>query len=85
MGYEYAYLIKTSIFTSFFTPMQPIIAAFAPIGLAIYYLVTKRNMLNHYQRPNYHFPSINNSVDFILLFNLLAFGFGCLLVNNFVG
>jgi hypothetical protein len=64
--------------------MQPIIAVFAPIGLMIYYLVTKRNMLNNYQRPNFHFPSINNSVDFILLFSLPAFGLGNLLVNNFV-
>lgn len=84
IGYEYAYLIKTAIFTSFFVCMQPIIAAFAPVGLLIYYLASKRNLLYHFQRPNFHFSNINDNVDFMLLFSLLAYGFGCLMVNNFI-
>lgn len=55
IGYEYAYLIKTTIFTAFFVCMQPIIAAFAPFGLMLYYLATKRNLLYHFQRPSFHF------------------------------
>jgi hypothetical protein len=83
-GYEYAYLIKTTIFTAFFVCLQPIIALFAPVGLALYYVATKRNLLNHFQKPNLHFSTINKSVDFILSLSLIAFGFGNLLVNNFV-
>ena len=64
--------------------MQPIIAIFAPVGLVLYYLIDKRNLLRHFQRPTYHSPEIDRTVDFILLFSLLAFGFGSLLVNNFI-
>lgn len=84
IGYEYAYLIKTAIFTSFFACMQPIIVLFAPIGLMFYYLSDKRNLLRHFQRPTYHYSTINHYVDFILLFCPIAFGFGHLLVNNFI-
>ena len=84
IGYEYAYIIKTSIFTAFFAPMQPIIALFAPIGLVMYYFVNKRNLFYHLQRPNYHDSSINSVVDMILLLSLIAFGFGHLTVINFI-
>lgn len=84
IGYEYAYLIKTTIYTAFFVCMQPIIAVFAPIGLILYYLATKRNLLYHFQRPSFHFDTINKTVDFMLYFSLIAFGFGNLLVNNFI-
>ena len=84
IGYEYAYLIKTAIFTSFFAPMQPLIAAMAPIGLILYFLFDKRNLLRHFQRPTYHSSEINSAVEFILLFSPVAFGFGNLLVNVFL-
>jgi hypothetical protein len=84
IGYEYAYLVKTTIYTSFFVCMQPIIALFAPVGLFLYYMATKRNMLSHFQRPNYHYATINKSVDVLLSLSLVAFGFGNLLVNNFL-
>jgi hypothetical protein len=84
IGYEYAYLVKTVIFTAFFVCMQPIIAIFAPIGLGLYFLATKRNLFYHFQRPNFHFATINASVDFMLLISMSAFGFGCLFVNNFI-
>ena len=84
IGYEYAYLIKTSIFTSFFACMQPIIVFFAPIGLCLYYLADKRNLFRHFQRPAFHYSTINESVDLILLFSPIAFGFGHLLANNFI-
>ena len=64
--------------------MQPIIAIFAPIGLGLYYCFDKRNLFRHFQRPNYHSAKIDKTVDFIMLFSLLAFGFGQLLVNNFL-
>lgn len=64
--------------------MQPIIALFAPIGLGLYYLASKRNLYNHYQRPSFHFATINNAVDLMLLLSMLAFGFGNLMVNNFI-
>ena len=64
--------------------MQPMIVIFAPFGLFLYYLIDKRNLLRHFQRPTYHSPEIDNTVNFILLFSLLAFGFGSLLVNNFL-
>lgn len=64
--------------------MQPVIAAMAPIGLVLYYLIDKRNLLRHFQRPSYHSPEINSAVEFILLFSPVAFGFGSLLVNNFL-
>lgn len=64
--------------------MQPIIAIFAPIGLLLYYFIDKRNLLRHFQRPSYHSASINRTVDFLLLFSPIAFGFGALLVNNFI-
>lgn len=64
--------------------MQPIIVIFAPVGLILYYLIDKRNLLRHFQRPTYHSPTIDKTVDFILLFSPLAFGFGSLLVNNFI-
>lgn len=64
--------------------MQPIISIFAPIGLILYYLSTKRNLLYHFSRPNYHSSTINSVVDSMLLLSLLAFGFGNLMVNNFI-
>jgi hypothetical protein len=63
--------------------MQPIISLFAPIGLILFHTAIKRNLITHFQRPSYHFPTINKSVDFILSLSLLAFGFGNLFVNNF--
>lgn len=82
IGYEYAFLIKTCIFTAFFVCMQPIIALFAPIALLFYYVSVRHNLFYHFQRPTYHYETTNNSVDLILLFSPLAFGLGCLLVNN---
>jgi hypothetical protein len=64
--------------------MQPIIALFAPFGIMMYYFAMKRNLLYHYQRPSYHYATINKTVDFLLSLSLLAFGFGNLLVNNFI-
>ena len=64
--------------------MQPIIALFAPIGLFMYYLVNKRNLLYHFQRPCYHDFNINSVVDMILLLSPIAFGFGHLTVINFI-
>lgn len=83
IGYEYAFVIKTSIFTAFFLPMQPIIALFAPFALLFFYIANKRNLFYHYKRPGYHFQTTNNIVDTFLLFSPLAFGLGSLLVNNF--
>ena len=84
IGYEYAYIIKTSIFTAFFAPLQPIIVIFAPVGLVLYYLINKRNIFRHFQRPSYHQASINRVVDMILLLSPIAFGFGQLTVFNFI-
>lgn len=84
IGYEYAYLIKTAVFTAFFVAMQPIIAIFGAVGLVLYYLVSKRNLYYYFQRPNFHSATINSSVDTMLLLAPVAFGFGCLLVNNFI-
>jgi hypothetical protein len=64
--------------------MQPIIALFAPVGLLLYRTATKRNLLYHCQRPSFHFCTINKAVDFLLSLSLVAFGFGHLLVNNFI-
>ena len=64
--------------------MQPLIAAMAPVGLILYYLFDKRNLLRHFQRPSYHSSEINSTVEFILLFSPVAFGFGNLLVNIFL-
>lgn len=82
IGYEYVFLIKTSIFTAFFVTLQPIISLFAPFSLLFYYFTVKRNMFYHFQRPGYHFETTNNTVDLLLLFSLLAFGLGSLFVNN---
>lgn len=82
IGYEYAFLIKTSIFTAFFLCMQPIIALFAPFALAFYYFANKRNLFYHFNRPRYHFETTNKTVDIILVFSLLAFSIGSLFVNN---
>ena len=64
--------------------MQPIIAVFAPIGLALYYAANKRNLFRHFQRPTYHQHSINSVVDLILLLSPIAFGFGHLTVMVFI-
>lgn len=82
IGYEYVFLIKTSIFTAFFVTMQPIIALFAPFALIFYYFAEKRNLFYHFRRPSYHFQTTNNTVDMILLFSLLAFGLGSLFADN---
>jgi hypothetical protein len=82
IGYEYAFVIKTSIFTAFFMPMQPIIAIFAPFALLFFYIANKRNLFYHYRRPGYHFDTTNKVVNTFLLFSPLAFGLGSLLVNN---
>jgi hypothetical protein len=64
--------------------MQPIIALFAPGGLILYYAATKRNLLTHFQRPNYHYSTINKSVDFLLSLSLIAFGLGNFFVYNWI-
>lgn len=65
--------------------MQPIIALFAPFALIFYYYSVKRNLFYHFQRPGYHFPTTNIAVDFVLLFSPIAFGLGCLFINNING
>lgn len=84
IGYEYAYLIKTVIFTAFFACLQPIIILFGCIGIILYYLADRRNLLRHFRREGFHFPTIDHAVDFFLLFAPIAFGFGNLFVNNFL-
>ena len=84
IGYEYAYIIKTSIFTAFFSSLQPVIAIFAPAGLIIFYFVKKRNLFLHFKRPCYHQANISGVVDMILLLSPIAFGFGHLTIMNFI-
>jgi len=54
LGYEYAYIIKTSIFTSFFMCIQPIIAIFAIVGLLLMYFGNKYRILYRFFKPRYY-------------------------------
>ena len=83
MGYEFAYIIKTSYFTAFFLPLQPIIALFAPIGLGLMFGTNKYRLLNRFNKPNFHSSSVNNMLSFILKCSLLAFSTGQLYFMNF--
>ena len=64
--------------------MQPIIALFAPIGLTLYYLASKRNLFYHYRRPHFYESTINMAVNWILRLSLISFGLGNLTFNNFI-
>lgn len=64
--------------------MQPIISLFAPLGLLIYSLSLRRNILHFYKRPHFHEGTLNAAVNWMLRGEILAFGFGHLTVNNFI-
>lgn len=82
LGYEYAYVIKTSIFTSFFMCVQPIIAVFAVIGLILMFLVNKYRILYRFFKPRYYSSTVNTFVDYLLNVSPVTFGLGMLIFTN---
>ena len=76
LGYEYAYVIKTVMFTAFFMPLQPIIAVFSPIGLGLIYGVNKYKLFFRFDRPRFHSFAVNNLIDWILALAPVVFALG---------
>lgn len=76
LGFEYAYIIKTVVFTAFFMPMQPIIAVFAPIGLILIFGVNKYKLLFRFDRPRFHSLDVNNLLDWFFSFGPVTFALG---------
>ena len=76
LGYEYAYIIKTTIFTAFFLPIQPIIGLFAPIGLGLIFAVNKYKLFYRFHRPKFHTFMVNNILDWFLGLGPVAFALG---------
>ena len=66
MGAEYAYTIKTVIFTAFFMPIQPIVCLFAPIALALIYFCNKYRLFYRFDRPRFYGFQVNDTLDYIL-------------------
>ena len=65
LGYEYAYILKTSIFTSFFMILQPIITLFAVIGLLLMFMVNKYRILYRFFKPRFYSSAVNNLVNYL--------------------
>lgn len=76
LGLEYAYTIKTVIFTAFFMPMQPIITLFAAIALTLIYFSNKYRLYYRFDRPRFYGFQVNDALDYILGFAPVIFSLG---------
>lgn len=82
LGYEYAYVIKTSIFTSFFLILQPVIAVFAVIGLLLMFFVNKYRILYRFFKPRFYSATVNSLVNYLLNLSPMIFALGMLVFIN---
>jgi hypothetical protein len=82
LGYEYVYMIKTAFFTSFFLPLQPILAAFALLGLTFLYLINKYRVLYRFTKPKFNSSAVNSLINYILLCAPVVFAVGMLVFTN---
>ena len=82
LGYEYAYILKTSIFTSFFMILQPIITLFAVIGLLLMFHVNKYRILYRFFKPRFYSATVNNLVNYLLNLSPMIFALGMLVFIN---
>lgn len=76
LGYEYAYIIKTVLFTAFFLPLQPIIGLFAPIGLGLIFAVNKYKLFYRFHRPKFHTFLVSDILQWILSLGPIALALG---------
>lgn len=82
LGYEYAYILKTSIFTSFFMSLQPIITIFAVLGLLLMFQVNKYRILYRFFKPRFYSATVNNLVNYLLNLSPMIFALGMLVFIN---
>jgi len=80
LGYEYAFVIRMTIFIGFFAPLQPILLLFGVIALALMYLVNKYKLFNRFHRPKFHTTEVNDYVNIFLLLGPISFALGHLYV-----
>ena len=84
IGLEYVYILKTVIYTAFFISLQPVIVVFAIIGCSLMYQAEKFTLFYQSVRPKPSSDIITLSMNSILYFSVIAYGFGSLTWTNFL-
>jgi len=76
VGFDYVYLIKTTLYTCFYISLQPIIVVMAIIGIILYFLAAKYALYFWCQRPKPSSSFLYNILNRILLLSFLAYVIG---------
>lgn len=78
IGFEYVYIIKTCVFTSFFVSLQPVISIMAIIGLLLMYWAEKYVLFNRAKRPPPGSDIINAAMSQVIYLCPLVYSLGSL-------
>lgn len=83
-GYEYAYILKTCIYTAFYISIQPIIALMAAIGMFLMFYANKYVLFYRSSRPKPSSSLINETLSRILNFMVVIYSLGSLTWTSFI-
>jgi hypothetical protein len=84
VGYEYAYVLKTCLYTAFYVSLQPVIALLAVFGLLLMYYAEKYVLFYRSSRPRPSSDLLNSYLNNILYFCICAYALGSLTWTNFL-
>lgn len=84
VGFEYAYVLKTCLYVSFYISLQPIISLIAVFGLFMMYYAQKYVLFYRSARPRPSSDLLNESLNKILYFCICAYALGSLTWTNFL-
>lgn len=84
MGFEYAFVLKTCLYTAFYMSLQPIILIIGALGLYLMYYCEKYVLFYRSSRPRPSSNLINESLNYILYFSICAYALGSLTWTTFV-
>lgn len=83
VGYEYVYLLQTTLYTCFFISLQPIIAVLSTIGILLYLAVVRYALFYWCQRPKASSSFVNKTLNRILRLSMLAYAVGMMCWTHF--
>lgn len=84
VGYNYVFVIKTTLFTAFFLSLQPIISLISCLGLIMMYYSEKYILFYRSRRPKERSILVNTEMNAIMRLSVVCFALGGLFFSHFI-
>jgi hypothetical protein len=83
-GYEYIAPLNIYLFVCFYVSLQPVVVIFGLIGLSLFYLTQKWNLLNRFKRPIPGTGMIDRAVFQLVSLGPIFYSLGALTWSHFL-